>query len=146
MVGDGFNLIDAGVPVRNGGEHSQLVFGLMGRHLPAAHELGFHVGSHLQDGRRGKIRLAHRAHGIRRAGPGAGQDNTGPPGSAGIAVGHIAATQLQPPANKAHGVLPVKQRVEKIQGMHGDDAENGINPVSFQSCDHRLAAGHLGHN
>ena len=50
VVRDGLDLIDAGVPVGDGGEHAQLVLGLMGGHLSAAHELGFDVGGHLKDG------------------------------------------------------------------------------------------------
>ena len=118
VVGDGFNLPDARVPVGNGGEHSELIFGFVGCHLAAADEFGFDVGGNLQDGRCGEVGFAHGAYGVGGAGPGAGEQDAGLAGSAGVAVGHIAAAEFQPPADKADIVLAVKQGVKEVKGMH----------------------------
>ena len=145
VVGDGFNLADAGVPVGYGGEHTQLVFGFMGGHFAAADELGFHVGGHLEDGGGGEVGFAHGAYGVGSAGAGAGEQDAGFAGGAGVAVGHVAAAQLQASADKAHVVLVVEQGVKEVQGVYGDDAEDGINALGLKRCDNGLAAGHLRH-
>ena len=145
VIRNGFDLVDAGVPVGHGGEHAQLVLGLVGRHLAAADKLGLDVGGHLQDGGGREVRLAHGSDGVGSAGAGAGQDHAGFAGGTGVAVGHIAATQLEAPADEPDIVLAVEQCVEQVEGVDGYDAEHGVDTLGVQGRDHSLAAGHLGH-
>ena len=145
MVGNGLDLADLGVPVGDGGEHAQLVLGLVGGHLTGADELGLDVGSHLKNRGTGEVRLAHGSHGVGGAGSGAGEQDAGPAGGAGVAVGHVTAAELEAATDEPDIILAVEQSVEEVQGMYGDDAENCVDALGLEGCDHRLAASHLWH-
>ena len=112
IVRNGLHLADHGVPVGHGLEHPQLVLGLVGGIAALPQELRLHVGGHLQERRAGEIGLAHRAQRVRGARSGAGYQDTGLAGGAGVSVRHEPASQLKPPADEAQAVLPFEERVE----------------------------------
>src|SRR5918992_5624005 len=101
----------------------------MGSQPPAAHKLLFHVGGNLQYRRTGEISFAHRSHGVGSAGASAGQEHPRLASSPGVAVGHVAAAQLQAASDESKGILVVKEGIEQVQGMHRDDTEYGIHPL-----------------
>ena len=145
VVGDGLNLADHGVPVGNRLEHAKLVLGLVGGIAPLADEVALHVGGHLQQRRPGKIGLSHRPHRVGGAGAGAGDQDPGLPGGAGVTVGHEAASQLQPTADEAQAVLLIVQCVEQLQVVNADYPEDCVDSLGLQGLGDGLAAGQVGH-
>ena len=128
MVGNGLDLTDLGIPIGYGGEHAKLILGLVGCHLAGADELGLDVGGHLQDGGGGEVGLAHGSDRVGCAGTGAGEQDAGLAGGAGIAVGHVSATEFETAADEPDVILAVEQGVEQVEGMDGYDAETVSTP------------------
>ena len=145
VVGQGFEVVDEGVPAGDGAEHSELVFGLVDGAFAGVDEFEFGVGGDLEDFGGGVVGLAHGAHAVGGAGAAAGEQDARFAGDSRVAVGHETEGVLVTTAYESYGILLVVESVVNIHGMGGDDTENGIHPVGLQALHYGFSAGHQRH-
>ena len=126
-------------------EHPKLFLGFVDQAQALLPLASRHGGGQMQQGRAGMVGLAHRVHGVGRAGPGAADQDAGTGAGTSVAVGHESATQFRPSTDMAHPVLVAVEGVEDIQVVDGDDAEKEVDAVERQTLHQCLAAGPVGH-
>ena len=147
LIGDLLHVVGGHIAAGHGLEHARLGLGLVERSPPPSSPFLLDLGGDLEHGDGRSVGLAHGAHGVGGAGPAAGNHHARRASDACVAVGHeaegmlvAAADELQPA--RLHRV---PERVEDVEVVDGDDAEDGLDALGDERLNDRLPAGQRSH-